>query len=508
MTGVIYARYSEGPRQTDQSIEGQVDDCRAFAAEKDIRIIEVYADRHISGKSVEGRDEFQRMMRDADRHKFDCIIVWKIDRFGRNREDIAVNKIRLRKAGVSLMYAKEAVPEGPEGILLESLLEGLAEYYSADLRQKVIRGLDESAKKGKWPTGSLPIGYTRDADMHIVVDEEKAAVVREVFRLHIAGVPQKDLQKYLFEHGIRDKKGKEPVQAVVYRLLRNERYTGKFTYRGIAVPAPAIIDKATFEEAQKHFKTSRGNAAGTAKMRFLLSCKCHCGYCGKLLNGETGTSKTGKLYHYYKCAGRKRGSKCQLKPVPQEQLEDLVIEHTINDVLTDELIDLLTDKIMEIQQARLEEDPAAEYKARLKEIRKKEENVAAAIEDGGSRTLSARLAELEAEEDRLSVEISRAELVHPVIPKEVIKGWLLSFRSGDKDSPAFRKKLVETFVADVIVENEKVTIFYNIEKEPHSKCSSTARLVDFVKRCSNTNTAPKLTVIPGYIVLIVPRIAA
>ena len=126
MKGAIYARYSEGPRQTDQSIEGQVADCRSFAAEKGIDVVAVYADRHVSGKSLEGRDEFQGMRRDADRKRFDAVIVWKIDRFGRSREDIAVNKIRLRRAGIQLMYARESIPDGPEGILLESLMEGLA----------------------------------------------------------------------------------------------------------------------------------------------------------------------------------------------------------------------------------------------------------------------------------------------------------------------------------------------------------------------------------------------
>ena len=79
MRGVIYARYSEGPRQTDQSIEGQVADCKAYALEKGIDIVDVYADRHVSGKSLEGRDEFQRMMRDADRKRFDVVVVWKIE---------------------------------------------------------------------------------------------------------------------------------------------------------------------------------------------------------------------------------------------------------------------------------------------------------------------------------------------------------------------------------------------------------------------------------------------
>ncbi len=153
MLGVIYARYSPGPNQTDQSIEGQVADCMAYAERNRIQVLEVYADRHVSGKSITGRNEFQRMLHDAEHHRFECVIVWKVDRFGRDRQDIALSKMKLRKAGVRLMYAEESVPEGPEGIILESVLEGLAEYYSADLRQKIMRGKRESAKKGRYPGG-------------------------------------------------------------------------------------------------------------------------------------------------------------------------------------------------------------------------------------------------------------------------------------------------------------------------------------------------------------------
>lgn len=478
MRGVIYARYSEGPRQTDQSIEGQVDDCTAYAKSKGIDIIEIYADRHISGKSVDGRDEFQRMMHDADQKKFDAVIVWKIDRFGRNREDIAVNKIRLRKAGVQLMYAKESVPDGPEGILLESLLEGLAEYYSADLRQKVIRGQIESAKKGKWVVGQLPIGYRRDPEKRIVLDENEAGAIREIFRLHIADASLEEMRGVLASHGILDSKGRVPVKSVIYRILKNRHYLGEFELRGVPVPAPAIIDQATFDEAQKHFKGSTMNGSGKAKTEYLLSCKCHCAYCGSLLIGESGRSKTGRIYYYYKCGGQKRGHECELKPIRQDVLEDAVIRHTVEDVLTDEMIEMLTAKIMELQEKEAAEDPATQLRERLKNNQRHQENLLNALETNGSRILAERLQQLEQEADELSIEISKAEIRHPIIPEDVVRGWLLSFRKGDKDDPAFRKKLIETFVSDVIVKNEEIIIFYNIEKEPHSKCSNTARLVD------------------------------
>lgn len=497
MTGVIYARYSEGPRQTEQSIEGQVDDCRAYAEEKGISIIGIYADRHISGKSVDGRDEFQRMMLDAQAHRFDAVIVWKVDRFGRNREDIAVNKMKLRKAGVHLLYARESLPDGPEGILLESLLEGLAEYYSADLRQKVIRGHAESAKKGKWTAGSLPIGYKKDEEQRIVVDQERAPLVREIFRMHIAGAKLSEMQDYLFAHGVNSRYGKRPVAAVVERMLRNRAYLGEFAFQGIPIPADPIIDGATFDEAQRHFRGSKHNAAGKAKVAYLLSCKCVCGCCGSLLHGESGRGKKGKVYHYYKCAGVKKKI-CSLKPMPQKTLEDLVVEKTISDVLTDELIGKLTKKIMEVQRKRREADPAEELRKRLAANRRKQANLVAAIEEGGARALAARLTELEAEEDDLSLRIRKAELVRPEIPESTIRAWLESFRSGDKDDPAFCQKLVQTFVAQVVVTPEHVVIFYNIEKEPYPKSSDTAPRLDLAERYPNFSGP---VVIDGYIML-------
>lgn len=396
MIGAIYARYSNGPNQTDQSIEGQVADCRAYAERNGIQIVEIYADRHISGKSIVGRNDFQRMLHDAEQHRFECVIVWKIDRFGRDRQDIAISKMKLKKAGVRLMYAEESVPEGPEGIILESVLEGLAEYYSADLRQKILRGRRETAKKGQYCGAPLPIGYTVDEDRHIIIDEEEAA---------------------------------------------------------------------------KHFKTSRNNAAGRAKVDYLLSCKCFCGYCGAMLNAESGTSKTGKVYYYYKCGAKKRGASCELKLIARDHLEDRVIEATVQDMLTDDMIGKLTTRILEIQEQDDAADPAAAYRKQLDSNRKKQRNILDAIEEGsGAKGLAGRLAQLEAEEEELVLEIERAEIKKPRLTEEVIRAWLRSFRDGDVNDAAFRQRLVDTFIARIEVRNDQAMIFYNIrENGPHSK---------------------------------------
>lgn len=488
MRGVIYARYSEGPRQTDQSIEGQVADCRAFAAQKGVDVIGIYADRHVSGKSVDGRDEFQRMMRDADRRLFDAVIVWKVDRFGRSREDIAVNKIRLRKAGVVLMYAKESIPEGPEGILLESLMEGLAEYYSADLRQKIIRGQRESAKKGKLSAGRLPTGYKRDEAGHVMIDEETAPVIRELFRLQAAGAGEREKIELLRSRGISCYSS-----ATVHRILHNERYLGRFELHGVPIEAPAIVDEDLFAAAQARFKTTR-NAAGRAKVRYLLSCKCYCGKCGRMLTGMTGTGKSGKKYTYYNCLNR------DLKPIAREELEEEVIQHTRREILTDETIGKLVGRIMEIQEAQADRSEEQRLAHGLKDLRRRRDNVARAIEDGAG-SMIGRLHELDDEISAAEVALEKEKLRDAIIPESFIRQWLESFRDGDVSDPAFRQRLVDAFVTEVVVSEDEIVVAYNTtEKEP-ARCSRTVPEVEYLS--AYTNFEP--TFLDGFIILRFPR---
>lgn len=490
MRGVIYARYSEGPGQTDKSIDGQVADCTSFAERNEISIVGLYADRHISGKSTAGRVQFLKMIEDAKKKRFDCVIVWKIDRFGRDRRDIAVYKHELKKAGVKLLYAEETVPEGPEGIILESVLEGLAEYYSADLKQKVSRGIRETAKRGEW-TFSLPVGYTRDENRHIIVDEEKAAVVREAFKLHIAGATTKELQKLFSDHGITGQRGAKVISSgSIYRMLRNDAYLGHFEVQGVVVPAEPIIDRVTFEEAAKHFKTSRNNAAAKSKVDYMLSCKCFCGYCGKMLIADCGTGKRGKVYNYYKC---KHTKGCELKPVPKDRLERAVLTATITHILNDEMIDRLTVKILEVQEADEQLDPAVNYRRQLDGVRKKIKNTVTAIEDGAGRAMISRLNELEAQEEELELQIAALEIKKPRLTENTIRAWLNSFRLGDVEDPDFQRRLLDTFVARVEVKNGEARVFFNVSGEG----SVTITQVELPSWKPNTS----IEVIPGYILL-------
>ena len=180
MTAVIYARYSSD-NQREESIEGQIRECTAYAEKNGITVIKHYIDRAFSAKT-DNRPEFQQMIKDSGKKLFDVVLVWKFDRFARNRFDSANYKMILKKNGVHLISVMEPIAEGSQGILVETLLEGMAEYYSAELSEKVIRGQTENALKGKCTGGTGTIGYKIDEDKFYHLDPLTAPLVLEAFQ--------------------------------------------------------------------------------------------------------------------------------------------------------------------------------------------------------------------------------------------------------------------------------------------------------------------------------------
>ena len=142
MNAVIYARYSSDS-QREESIEGQLRECREYAERNDMTVVGTYIDRALSAKTAD-RPEFQRMIKDSAKELFEIVLVWKLDRFSRDRYDSAHYKHILKKNGVKVISAKEHISEGPEGIILEAMLEGYAEFYSAELSEKIHRGQKEN----------------------------------------------------------------------------------------------------------------------------------------------------------------------------------------------------------------------------------------------------------------------------------------------------------------------------------------------------------------------------
>ena len=171
---VIYARYSSH-RQDEQSIEGQLHVCHEYAKRQGFTVVGEYIDRAISGRS-DDRPQFQQMIDDSRKKAWQYVIVYKLDRFARNRYDSAIYKHKLKQNGVKLLSAMEQIGDNPESIILEAVLEASAEYYSLELAQKVRRGRRESAAKGKFVGGGVPLGY-RSENGYLVLDESRAPYV-------------------------------------------------------------------------------------------------------------------------------------------------------------------------------------------------------------------------------------------------------------------------------------------------------------------------------------------
>lgn len=462
MKGVIYARYSSD-NQREESIEGQLRECNAFAEKNGIQIINNYIDRALSAKT-DNRPSFQRMISDSAKEQFDVIIVWKLDRFARNRYDSAHYKAILKRNNVRVISATEVISQGPEGIILESLLEGMAEYYSAELAEKIVRGMTENAYKCKLNGGAIPFGYYIDDERHFRIVEEEAAVVREVFKLYNDGLTLQQIADHLNSKGILTRRGTAFRVASVSKIISNRRYMGEYRFREIIVEdgIPAIVTKEQFEAANKRLN---GNKRAPAKFKakdedeYILTTKLYCGKCMSFMVGESGTSRKNITYRYYKCFSAKRKSGCDKKAVKKDVIEDLVIDQIQKLIRDDELVTEIAEIVLKVQSEGGSEIPI--LKKQLSDTEKSITNIMKAIEMGVvTETTKTRLLELESQKKELEFQLAAEKIKRPTLTKEQVILWLQHFRELDPKNPKHRKRLVDTFVNAVILYDDRIEFYF------------------------------------------------
>jgi site-specific DNA recombinase len=477
MKTVIYARYSPGGNQTEQSIEGQLRECYDYAKKHDLTVVKTYIDRHISGKT-DHRAQFQKMMKDSDKHAFEAVLMYKLDRFARNRYDSAIYKSRLKKNGVKVFYAKESIPDGPEGIILESLLEGMAEYYSAELSQKIKRGMRESAYKAHVTGGYLALGYKIASDKSFVIDEKQAPIVRKIFTMYDNGSTVTEICAELNAMGVKTAHGAHFNKNSLRTILKNEKYIGVYASQGIRVESgvPAIIDRELFERVQQRLVANhKAPARQKAKVDYLLSGKLYCGLCRAGMAGESGTGKSGAKHYYYICVNKKRLKSCDKKTVRKEWLENLVVEATAKYVLQPGKIEAIAKKCMEVQaRDHTQNEELADLQRQLADDEKALNNLVAAMEQGIiSKTTKSRLAELEAAKERIEFEIEACKIRQPKLDERQIKFMLSQFeRETDEPLEEYKKNIIECFVNSVYLYEDKLIVTYNLTNEKNELESS------------------------------------
>ena len=462
--GVIYARYSSD-RQNEQSITGQVDVCKKWASNNDIDIIDVYYDEALTGKT-DKRPDFQRMVKDAKNGKFDYVIVYKLDRFSRSRYDSAIYKAQLKKYGVKVLSAMENISEGPEAIILESMLEGMAEYYSANLAQNVLRGMHQKAEQGKYMGGTVPLGYKIDANKNYVIDENSAFLVKQIYDRYANGYTIKEICKELNDAGHKSSTGKSFTYNSLHRVLSNPKYIGRYEYLDTVLEdlIPRIVDDETYKKVQRIREANkRAPARAKANVDYYLTGKLFCGSCGSNMVGDSGTSSTGVTHYYYSCIEKKRRHGCKKKSVKKDWIEKLITDVTINQVLTDENIQHIAENAYAIyEKERDDKSEITALKSALKETEKVIGNIMTAIEQGIiTATTKERLMEAEERKNNLLASIAREEIQKPKITKEHIEFYLTDMKNKINNSTDRTELIISTFVNAVYLYDDKLIMTFN-----------------------------------------------
>lgn len=461
MKGVIYARYSSD-NQREESIEGQLRECKEYAERNDITILGTYIDRALSAKT-DNRPEFQHMIKESAKGLFDVVLVWKLDRFARNRYDSARYKNLLKKNGVKVISARENISEGSEGIILEAMLEGYAEYYSAELSEKVIRGLTDNALKCKYNGGTVPMGYYIDEQQYYQIDPKTAPVVLEMFTKYSEGATMQELVNLLNSRGMRSIRGGKITLNIMNHLLKNRRYMGEYSYRDVVKEngIPAIVPKELFERVQERLaKNKKAPARHKAEDDYLLTTKLYCGKCGSFMVGESGTSHTMKVHRYYRCVNTKKKKLCDKKAVKKDWIEDLVVNYTMKAIMNDEVMERLIDTLMELQKKESTDLPL--LKKQLAETEKGINNMLNAIQAGiFTPSTKQRLDELEETKSQLEVSILQEEMHKPLLTREQIAFFIYRFRKFDVTKREQRQRLIDSFVNAVYLYEDKIILTFN-----------------------------------------------
>lgn len=448
---IIYARYSS-ERQTEQSIEGQLRVCQEFAEREGITITGEYIDRAISG-TTDHRPQFQRMMADCPRLDIEYVIVYKLDRFARNRYDSAIYKAKLKQNGIRLLSAMEKITDSPEGIIMEGLLEAMNEYYSAELSQKIKRGMRENVIKGKTTGGNIALGYRIGADKRFEIVEEQAVIVRKIFQMYAEGSTFAEIITELNSMGLKTSRGNPYNKSSISRILSNERYIGRYTIKGIdeVAECPRIIDDELFKTVQNKLSESQVKHRHRTNHTYLLSGVLHCGECGERMTGTGGTSRYGKRYYYYHCRNKHFGR------IDADVLEGTVL-NTIDEYLqTDKIYSVAKTAFEEYKKQILDTSELNAVQKELKQTEKKLSNAVNAVLSGlQSETIQNTITELETQKSDL---LARESMLRQRAPKFTLEMFVTAVKNL-ADTPS--ATLINTIISRIDYLHDFIIVYFRL----------------------------------------------
>lgn len=467
----IYARFSSSA-QREESIEDQLRVCREYCSAHSMTVVTEYTDHAISGLT-DARPDFQQMIKDGEKHYFDTLVLYSLDRFARNKYDSAIYKARLKKAGIKIVYVTTPIGEGAEAILMETVLEGLANYYSENLARSVRRGMEGNALKALW-NGTPPLGYKK-VNKVLTPDPISAPWVQKIFEEYAVGRPMADIIRELNAAGARTYAGREFTRNSFQNVLKNRVYIGEYKWADI-VHQDAItplVSKETFEKVQDRLKMNNKTPAhAKANALYLLSGKLYCGLCGAPMIGESGKSHTGAFHYYYSCANRKRPApgvpRCTKQTERKMDLETAVLKIALN-ALTDDVLNEVAEAAHNMLAREAEQaDRAPALRAELKEIDNKISNILTAIEAGiFTASTRDRLTDLENQKAAISEQLEACAHPLPVLSTEELLFWIINLRNGSTESEDYSARLIDAFINSISItddpDGKRIALIFNLK---------------------------------------------
>lgn len=465
LNAVCYYRYSS-TNQTDNSIDGQRRECRKYANKHGFKIIEEYIDKAASGTN-DNREAFQKMIEDAKKQMFAFILVYRFDRFARNRYDSAIYKKQLEQYGVKVISVTENVGTGDEGLILESIYEAMDEAYSRRLSRITQRGMREIALKGLWTGGHAPFGF-QVKDKKLVICDKEAQAIKYAANEILNGIGTKYICDELYNRGCRARNGKKITTSTLRVILSNPAIMGKRKYQDLEIECPSILSEEEFERINLRLSSTKKKVGKHPDTEyFMLSGKLFCGECGAAMTGDSGTSRNGEKHYYYTCAERKSKRSCKKKSEKKDFIEWYICEQTVLNVLTDENIK----KIAKLVIAKQEEDKHTferkTIESQLQEIDKKFDKLADAFINTPTPAFAKKIEnqckDLEEQKEALTARLNELKLTEEIrLTVKDVEGYLKSFTKGDLLDKSFRYRLIKALINCVYLYDDKIVIYFNL----------------------------------------------
>ena len=480
----------------DESIDAQIRAIEEYADKNDIKIVNKFIDRAKSATS-DKRPAFQEMIKycEADNTGISMVIVHKLDRFSRDKYDSAMYKQKLKVNGIRVVSVLENLDNSPESLILESVIEGMAQYYSANLAREVAKGQKENALKALHNGGDAPLGYDVAFDKTYLVNEEEAQAVKIIFDMYVNGYSYSNIIDKLNDLGYKTKRGNKFGKNSLHGILSNEKYTGVYVFNKtqrkgvngkrnghkqksddeiikVEGGMPQIIDREVFLQAQEMMQ-KRKKAPGSHKATtlYLLTGLIRCGECGHAMQGNRRKDKYGNDYISYRCGCRKQKRDCKNKEIKRDYLEEFVLTELEKHVLNDEAIPVLSKALNERLKTKSNDnhEMLTNLRNKLEKVNKEIENILNAIMSGiVNNVLKNKLDELEKVKLNLELKINELSVESDdVVSVDITEDQIRSMFGKFKDFVLTRnlpecKKFIGDYIKEVIVYKDHIEVVFNV----------------------------------------------